>query len=92
MKLQRCLLVWCCLLIVGWIGSLAGASGSGPRAADFHLDEARLDEVMHKALDHGDLPGAVVLIVHGDRVVFRKAYGLRSRRPTSIPCAAASPS
>jgi uncharacterized protein YbbC (DUF1343 family)/CubicO group peptidase (beta-lactamase class C family) len=57
-------------------------------AADFRLDEARLDAAMKKALDHGDLPGAVVLIVHGDRVVFRKAYGLRSKKPTETPMTA----
>jgi uncharacterized protein YbbC (DUF1343 family)/CubicO group peptidase (beta-lactamase class C family) len=73
-KSHRCLPVLCCLLAAG----LAGA-------ADFHLDEPRLDAVMRQALDRRELPGAVVLIVHGDRVVFRKAYGLRSRKPAETP-------
>ena len=55
------------------------------RAADFRLDEKHLDEVMRQALDRHELPGAVILIVHGDRVVFRKAYGRRSLRPAETP-------
>jgi uncharacterized protein YbbC (DUF1343 family) len=73
-KPHRCLVVLCCLL----------AACPAP-AADFRLDEARLDAVMHQAIDRGELPGAVILVVHGDRVVFRKAYGLRSRKPAEIP-------
>jgi uncharacterized protein YbbC (DUF1343 family) len=69
-----------CLFLLGALL----AAGPAP-AAGFHLDEARLDRVMRQALDHGDLPGAVVLIVHGDRVVFRKAYGLRSKKPIETP-------
>ena len=65
------------------------AAGLSPAVrADFRLDEARLDEVMRQALDRGDLPGAVVLIVHGDRVVFRKAYGHRSLKPAETPMTA----
>jgi uncharacterized protein YbbC (DUF1343 family)/CubicO group peptidase (beta-lactamase class C family) len=75
---QRCLLAFCSLL----------AAACPAPAADFRLDEARLDEVMRQALDRGELPGAVVLVVHGDRVVFRKAYGQRSLRPTRTPMTA----
>jgi uncharacterized protein YbbC (DUF1343 family)/CubicO group peptidase (beta-lactamase class C family) len=41
----------------------------------------RIDAVVREAIDRGQLPGAVVVIVHRDRVVFRRAYGLRSRKP-----------
>jgi uncharacterized protein YbbC (DUF1343 family) len=58
---------------------LPGAS----RAAD--PDFKRIDEVMRQALDRGELPGAVVLIIHDDAVVFRKAYGLRSKQPAETP-------
>ena len=31
------------------------------------------------------MPGAVILIVHRGQVVFRKAYGLRSKQPVETP-------
>jgi uncharacterized protein YbbC (DUF1343 family)/CubicO group peptidase (beta-lactamase class C family) len=46
---------------------------------------ARIDGVMQFALDRGDLPGAVVLVVHRGEVVFRKAYGLRAKEPAPVP-------
>jgi uncharacterized protein YbbC (DUF1343 family) len=65
------LLTACCLL--------PGAS----RAAD--PDFKRIDDVMRQALERGELPGAVVLVIHDDAVVFRKAYGLRSKQPAETP-------
>ncbi len=44
----------------------------------------RIDGVVKAAIERGDLPGAVVLIVHRDQVVFRRAYGLRSKKPVEV--------
>jgi len=44
----------------------------------------RIDAVVNQAVDKGDLPGAVVLIVHQGHVVFRKAYGQRAKKPEPI--------
>jgi uncharacterized protein YbbC (DUF1343 family)/CubicO group peptidase (beta-lactamase class C family) len=44
-----------------------------------------IDPVMEHALARGDLPGAVVLVEHRGRTVFRKAYGLRSKQPAEKP-------
>src|SRR5438445_394584 len=41
----------------------------------------RIDEAVNQAIRKGDLPGAVVVIVHQGKVVFRKAYGQRSLEP-----------
>jgi len=38
---------------------------------------ARIDDAVEQAIKKGDLPGAVVLVVHKGHVVFRKAYGKR---------------
>ena len=38
---------------------------------------ARIDQAVEQAIKKGDLPGAVVVIVHRGHVVFRKAYGKR---------------
>jgi CubicO group peptidase (beta-lactamase class C family) len=45
----------------------------------------RIDAVMREALERGDCPGAVILIVHDGRAVWRKAYGLRARQPEAVP-------
>ena len=42
---------------------------------------ARIDAAVEEALSARDLPGAVVLVGRGDRVVFRKAYGHRALLP-----------
>ena len=44
----------------------------------------RIDGVVKAAIERGDLPGAVVLIVHRDQVIFRRAYGLRSKKPDEV--------
>jgi len=50
-------------------------------AADF----AALDAAIEKAVQRGQPPGAVVLVLHRDRVVHRKAFGLRSKLPAEVP-------
>jgi uncharacterized protein YbbC (DUF1343 family)/CubicO group peptidase (beta-lactamase class C family) len=46
---------------------------------------ARIDGVVQQAIAQGDMPGAVVLIVHRGQAVFRRAYGLRSKQPVQTP-------
>src|SRR5262245_57644494 len=45
---------------------------------------ARIDGALGEAIDHGDCPGAVILVVHDGHVVWRKAYGLRARQPAEV--------
>lgn len=52
------------------------------------IDRERLkniDAAAEAAIKRGDCPGAVVLVVHNDEVVFRKAYGQRSLQPEKSP-------
>ena len=42
---------------------------------------ARIDAVVRDAVAAGQLPGAVVLVVHQGRTIYRKAFGLRAVRP-----------
>jgi CubicO group peptidase (beta-lactamase class C family) len=52
------------------------------RARDVDRAElAKIDAAVDAAIERNDCPGAVVLIVHGDAVVFRKAYGSRALKP-----------
>ncbi|HVK12917.1 MAG TPA: exo-beta-N-acetylmuramidase NamZ domain-containing protein [Gemmataceae bacterium] len=58
---------------------------AGPVAA---IDKGRLDRIdgaVEAAIQRGNCPGAVVVVVHGDEVVFRKAYGQRCKSP--VPAA-----
>jgi uncharacterized protein YbbC (DUF1343 family)/CubicO group peptidase (beta-lactamase class C family) len=52
------------------------------------LDSARLngiDLVMRPALERSQLPGAVIVVVHDGKIVFRRAYGRRSLQPVAEP-------
>src|SRR6476620_3196021 len=52
------------------------------RANDIDKDElAKIDAAVEASLKRRDCPGAVVLVVHGDEVVFRRAYGARALKP-----------
>jgi len=44
-----------------------------------------VDEAINHAIAEGRLPGAVVVIGHAGKVVYRKAYGNRSLEPTVEP-------
>ena len=44
-----------------------------------------VDAIMDKAVADGNIPGGVVLIGHNSRVVYRKAFGLRSLEPQREP-------
>ena len=46
---------------------------------------ARIDAAVEASIAHGDCPGAVVVVVHRDAVVYRKAYGLRAKVPAAVP-------
>jgi CubicO group peptidase (beta-lactamase class C family) len=63
-------------LVFGWCLSLA-AQGTP--------DFSGIDTAVNAAIAKGDVPGAVVLVVHKDKVVFRKAYGQRAKLPSSLP-------
>jgi len=51
-------------------------------------DFSAVDAAVEAALKRGDCPGAVVVVVHKNEVVLRKAYGLRSVEPEKSPLAA----
>ncbi|MDI3289210.1 exo-beta-N-acetylmuramidase NamZ domain-containing protein [Polyangium sp. 15x6] len=64
------------------------ASASAPALPTFPPDaEARLDAAIRGAVDRGEVPGAVLLVVKAHHVVLRKAYGLRAKEPSPSPMA-----
>jgi uncharacterized protein YbbC (DUF1343 family)/CubicO group peptidase (beta-lactamase class C family) len=46
---------------------------------------AKIDSAVEASIKKGDTPGAVVLVVHDDKTVFRKAYGLKAKVPADEP-------
>ncbi len=58
-------------------GSPSNGAAVITRGADF----ANIDEIMNTAVARGGIPGAVVLIGHNGKVVYRKAFGSRSLEP-----------
>jgi serine-type D-Ala-D-Ala carboxypeptidase len=40
-----------------------------------------IDDAVKAAIERGELPGAVVLVIHKGEVVYRKAYGDRQKKP-----------
>lgn len=45
---------------------------------------AQIDTAVEGAIKRGEVPGAVVLVVHGDEVVYRKAFGNRAVKPDEV--------
>ena len=45
----------------------------------------KIDGAVTAAVGRNECPGAVVVVVHGDAVVFRKAYGHRALVPENVP-------
>src|SRR5262245_1688910 len=52
-----------------------------------HTDLAwqRLDRTVQQAIERGELPGAVILVLHRGEVVYRKAHGFRSKHEAATP-------
>jgi uncharacterized protein YbbC (DUF1343 family)/CubicO group peptidase (beta-lactamase class C family) len=53
--------------------------GSGTGAATVHL--AAVDAVIQQAIADGNIPGAVLVVGHDGKVMYRKAYGYRALEP-----------
>lgn len=46
---------------------------------------AAIDKVVEAAIERGDCPGAVVVVLHDDKVVYRKAFGHQALQPDKRP-------
>jgi CubicO group peptidase (beta-lactamase class C family) len=60
-----------------WCAALAATALS----AQTFSGAAALDEVINQAIEQGRMPGAVLLVGHEGKVVYRKAYGKRALVP-----------
>ena len=70
------------LALVLFIISLAPASVAAPKASKKSADALpRVDAIVRDAIAQHQVPGAVVLVGHHGRVIYRKAFGWRSLEP-----------
>ena len=60
-----------------WCATLA----AGALSAQAFSGAAALDRVINEAIEQGRMPGAVLLVGHEGKVVYRKAYGKRALVP-----------
>jgi uncharacterized protein YbbC (DUF1343 family)/CubicO group peptidase (beta-lactamase class C family) len=66
----------------------APAPAPAPPPATSEIDSprfARVDQVAQQEIAAGHLPGAVILVGHQGRIVFRRAFGLRAVEPSPEP-------
>jgi len=83
--IANCRFVLILLIVAASFGGLIAqdASSSGTAAIITRsVNFANIDEIMNAAVARGTIPGGVVLIGHNGKVVYRKAYGMRSLEPT----------
>ena len=88
---MRILLYFCCLatLFSASAAPLPAAEKPLPVVAPGTLGLsaealAKIDDAVRAALERGDAPGVVVVVVHKGAVVFRKAYGNRAVLPEKM--------
>jgi uncharacterized protein YbbC (DUF1343 family)/CubicO group peptidase (beta-lactamase class C family) len=78
-------------LVALWL-SLLIAAACAERPGEAHHAEpgsqkmsALLDPILEQSVAEGDIPGAVLLVGHNGRIIFRKAYGARALEPAREP-------
>ncbi|MCI0684092.1 MAG: beta-lactamase family protein [Gemmataceae bacterium] len=65
--------------------AIVAAVGGAPRARADKADLRGIDDVVVAAIGRGELPGAVVLVLHRGDIVYRRAFGQRSLLPMKTP-------
>src|SRR5579859_2363778 len=63
--------------------STDAALGAATPKADVRLSQG--DSIINQAVADGNIPGAVLLVGHDGKVVYRKAYGYRELEPKRVP-------
>ena len=57
------------------------AVAAGALSAQTFAGAAAVDQVINQAIEQGRMPGAVLLVGHEGKVIYRKAYGKRALVP-----------
>ena len=83
---MRKLLILVIPLLVACAGEQPGAlRRTAPRRAGMDpVKLSRVDSVIRASIAEGNMPGAVLSVVRGDRIVYLKAYGNRQVVPDTV--------
>lgn len=74
------------LLVSSCCCNESGLSMATPESMGMNSDKlALVDDVISNAIAEGAVPGAVLSVVRGDKIVYLKAYGNKSVVPDTIP-------
>jgi uncharacterized protein YbbC (DUF1343 family) len=81
---------WVCLVLLAQSLLIAAAcaerpAGLRPREPGSQKMRALLDPIMKQSVAAGDMPGAVLLVGHHGRIIYRKAFGSRALEPVREP-------
>ncbi len=82
-----CVLVFF-VLSVGCCFSFSASGGAAPpvsRAGSSAVRLGAVDSIINQAVADGNIPGAVLVVGHNGKVIYRKAYGERSLEPRREP-------
>jgi CubicO group peptidase (beta-lactamase class C family) len=88
--------IWIALSVVVLLAMMISVHGrvlqhSQPEAVGISTERlSLLDQVIGGAVFDGEIPGAVALVARKGKIVYRKAFGFRSERPTLEPMTASS--
>ena len=63
----------------------AARSGSKPSTPKQDVRLSNVDSIINQAVAEGNIPGAVLVVGHNGKVVYRKAYGSRALEPRREP-------
>jgi uncharacterized protein YbbC (DUF1343 family)/CubicO group peptidase (beta-lactamase class C family) len=74
------------LILTGATPTLCAQKATSAQQANARF--ANLDPIVQEFVDKGKIPGAVLLVGHNGKVVYRKAFGQRSLEPTREPMTA----
>ena len=78
MRKRRNVLLIAGLLFLSCCSAFLHASEVSERKQDL----SSIDQVIARGIQEKKIPGAVVIIGHNGKIIFRKAYGMRSLEPT----------
>ena len=73
----------CVALVIAFTSPVISAERSNTRHRVNRF--ADLDAIVRGAVERGEIPGAVIVVGHNGRIVYRKAFGSRSLEPTREP-------
>src|SRR5260221_8748613 len=63
---------------------LVAVASAAPAESPFD----KIEPEITAAISRNELPGAVVLVLHKNEVVYRKAFGSRAKEPAEVPMTA----